>query len=521
MHASRGIFGQSAVVGRPSLISHRLLNRIAPAIFTDRTVLPESIPGPPPGCWLSTAEAMLPWAKDSLGHATKLFAEYGDLLALVKGGGTRHIASRSDCPGTILCYGAAYNQAITSAHETCQKENLGGSLYPGENPTERFKPLQSFGAGLFAVNGDEHRIHRRLLGPVFSRKRLAGYCAEMVKQTHLEFNAWKIGEERDVAKDFRRLAAHIVSATLFGSGANQEASAAGEDLKTALSYLGTPATKLFAWDLPGMPFKHYVDAATSLQERMLRIIERRRNSGSDGDDMLDALIHAQDEESQSRLSELEILGHVSVFFAAGHETSANALAWTALLLATHPEVARKLQTEIDEVLGDEDPTPDNLDKLEYLGWVIKESLRIFPPAPWNGRVLTEALTLGDHTIPAGSEILFSIYNTHRDETIFPEPLRFKPERWDNFKPSVYEYTPFSSGPRTCIGAMFATMEIKIIIAMMLQRFRLGLVPQRIDRFAEMTLSPKHGLKAQIFPADGAFERSSAELSGDFHEMVTL
>src|SRR5690606_11373374 len=135
------------------------------------------------------------------------------------------------------------------------------------------------------------------------------------------------------------------------------------------------------------------------------------------------------------------------------------------------------------VLAGGEPTPTNLDQLVYLGWVVKESLRLFTPAPWNGRVLAEETELLGHRLPAGTEVLVSIYETHREADVFPDPLRFVPERWETIQPTAYQYNPFSAGPRTCIGAAFATMEIKIVLAMILQRFRMALVPQRVDRFA--------------------------------------
>src|SRR5690606_2654490 len=140
--------------------------------------LPAEIPGPPPGRWLSTGGALIPWAGDSLGHARHLFRRYGQLVALVHGGGTRHITPDPACPGTVLCYGPAINRVITGQRDLYAKANLSGSLYPGQDPSERKRPLVNFGAGLFAVNGEDHKRSRRLLGPAFSRKRLAGYANE-------------------------------------------------------------------------------------------------------------------------------------------------------------------------------------------------------------------------------------------------------------------------------------------------------------------------------------------------------
>jgi cytochrome P450 len=178
-----------------------------------------------------------------------------------------------------------------------------------------------------------------------------------------------------------------------------------------------------------------------------------------------------------------------------------------------------VQEELARVLGGDAPSFERLDQLVYLGWVIKESLRLFTPAPWNGRVLTEGVELDGYSIPAGSEVLFSLYETHRNDPIYARPYAFEPERWEHIQPSPYQYTPFSAGPRTCIGAMFAQMEMKIVLGLLLQRFRFELSSNKIDRFAEMVLCTKQPLLMRVQPADGRFERSARAFSGNVHEMV--
>jgi len=503
------------------MLTHRMLHRLAPALFTSQRGLPLQIPGPPPGRYLSTGGALLPWAEDSLGHASKLFQKYGRVVALVQGGGTRHIAQSADCPGTVLCYGADLNQIITSAHEVYSKSYLSGALHPGQDPSPRKRPLLSFGAGLFSVNGDEHKRHRRLLGPVFSRRRLAQYCQQMVDVTKNEIADWQPGQERDTSRDMRLLTARIVTRTLFGRDAQLSVDAASKALKETLELMGKPLTRLLTFDVPGLPYRRYLNAATDLERHVQALLLAKKQSGQESDDMLSAFLHARDEESGTGLSDDEILGHVSVFFAAGHETTAHGLGWTLLLLACFPHVAEKVQEELERVLGGDEPTFERLDELVYLGWVVKESLRLFTPAPWNGRVLTQDVQLDGYTIPQGSEILFSLYETHRTDPIYQRPFNFEPERWEHIQPSPYQYTPFSAGPRTCIGAMFAQMEMKIALALILQRFRVELVSKSVNRFAEMVLSPKQALIMRVQPADGHFSRSARPFSGNVHEMVTF
>jgi cytochrome P450 len=498
-----------------------MLHRIAPALFTSRRGLPESIPGPSPGRFLSTGGALLPWAEDSLGHATRLFNKYGPVTALVRGGGTRHITQSKDCPGTVLCYGADLNKVITSEHETYEKGYLSGSLHPGKNPSPREKPLLSFGAGLFSENGDHHKRHRRLLGPAFSRRRLESYCSQMESLTHAAISSWSVGETRDIASDMRRLTAQIVTRTLFGEVAGDSTEQASRSLKEALDLMGKPLTKLLTHDLPGLPYHRYLDAAAALEKHVQQLIDTKKQDAEETDDMLSALIRARDDESGTRLSDHEILGHISVFFAAGHETTAHGLTWTLLLLASFPEVATRVTDEISRVFGHDRPSFEKLDQLTYLGWVIKESLRLFTPAPWNGRILSRDVELGGHVIPSGTEILFSIYETHRREAIYEAPLEFRPERWEAITPTPFQYSPFSAGPRTCIGAQFATLEMKIILASVLARYRLQMKAPVVTRFAEMVLSPKEGLPMGVHPADGRHTKSVGKFSGNVHEMVAF
>jgi cytochrome P450 len=478
---------------------------------------------------------MLPWGADSLGHASLLFRRYGRVVALVQGGGMRHISPDPACPGTVLTYGPDAVEAVTSAHELYGKTSLVGALHPGLEARPREQALLTFGAGLFAVNGDQHRRHRRLLAPAFSRKRLAGYVEQMASITHATLSGWATDEERSIDLDMRELTSRIVTETLLGAGgsdsagshsarSDQESSLATSSLARAIQLMGRPLTRILPFDLPGLPYRAYLDATTELEESMLRLLEARkvevRGQAADKSDMLSALLTAHDAETDSRLTDHEILGHVSVFFAAGHETSANALSWTLLLLALFPEVTARASAEVDEVLRGSEPTADSLDRLEYLGWVVKESLRLFTPAPWNGRVLADDTELLGHHIPAGAEVLVSLYETHRMPELFPNPLRFSPERWETATPTPYEYNPFSAGPRTCIGNAFATMEIKIVLAMILQRYRMALVPQRVDRFAELVLAPK-SLRMRVMKRDGRFADSRARLTGDVFDMVEL
>jgi cytochrome P450 len=234
------------------------------------------------------------------------------------------------------------------------------------------------------------------------------------------------------------------------------------------------------------------------------------------------LLDATDEQGES-LSDADIVGHSSVIFAAGHETSSNALCWTLLLLTQHPKVLADLMDELTHVLKGEPPRVEDLAQLPLLDRVVKESLRILPPVPFNHRISAVDTELGGYSIPRGSELITSVYRTHRMSEFFPAGDRFRPERWENLDPGPYVYNPFGAGPRMCIGATFALMEVRIVLAMLLQAFRFQLVPRaRIDRFLSITMAPKHGLPMHVHPANRQFPRGpDRTLRGDIHEMVAF
>ena len=234
------------------------------------------------------------------------------------------------------------------------------------------------------------------------------------------------------------------------------------------------------------------------------------------------LLHTQDEESGMQLTEDEILGHMGVFFAAGHETSANTLTWTLLLLAQHPQVAADLLDEVEGVLHGDPPTVEQLQRLPLLDRVVKESMRVLPSAPWNWRVLSQPTEFGGYTLPAGTEIFVSIYHTHHMPDLYPQPEVFDPGRWEHIAPSIFEYQPFSAGPRMCIGASFAIMEIKIILAMLLQRYRLQCLPRpTVNRSGLVVITPKGGLPMSIHQQDRQFTQGVGGIHGNIREMVTL
>jgi cytochrome P450 len=331
----------------------------------------------------------------------------------------------------------------------------------------------------------------------------------MVDYAAAQVNGWHDGEVYDIGEEMRRLTMYIVAKTLFDVDHNEiEAFAAGVGL--SLHNLQLISDERFD-ELISLP--DWVPTARNRLDRRSRetlnaavnqIIALRQAQVANGDapdrgDLLSMLMLARDEDDRP-MDDQQLRDEVVTLFLAGHETTSNALTWTWLLLAQHPEVAARLRTELDTVLGGADggrrlPALADLPQLPYTLQVIKESMRLYPPA-WvlNTREASEAATVGEYEIPKGTHIFISQYVMHRQARFFPEPERFDPARWTpEFEASLpkFAYMPFGGGPRVCIGNSFAMMEAQLLLATIAARWDLELLPgQSPAPAALITLGPK-------------------------------
>jgi cytochrome P450 len=465
---------------------------------------------------------LLRFGKDSVGFTKELFATYGPIVSLNAGGGTNIYSSWTDCPGTVFAYGPDLVRQVATQHEVYHKHPLSGRFYARRDDSPRSQPLKHFMVGLFGVNSDQHRQHRQLMMPAFHKQQIESYRDAIVAITQNSLDALKVGKVYDMAAVMRLLTMRIATKTLFGEDIGENGGSVGQLLQTVLAEMGTPLLAILPYDLPGLPYHRFLNQIADLDDKMRDIIARKRAAGTQERDVLSMLIQARDAEQGIGLSEAELLGHAGVLFAAGHETSSNALTWTLFLLSQHPQIAAELLDELRSVLQGNAPTVDQLAQLPLLERVIKESMRVLPPVPWNGRITSQPTELGGYVLPAGTEVLVSIYQTHHMPELYSNPEAFNPQRWETISPSPYEYNPFSAGSRICIGAGFAMMEIKLILAMLLQRYRLQFVPNvKIERMGVIVMAPKHGLPMQVHNQDANFTQGVGGVQGNVREMVQL
>jgi cytochrome P450 len=363
------------------------------------------------------------------------------------------------------------------------------------------KNRQLFGNGLLTSEGDFWLRQRRLAQPAFHRGRVASYADTMVRLASRMASEWSNGEERDIHSEMMRLTLSIVAKTLFDADVDREAKRVGHALE-AIMQLNSDFRKFIltpTW-LP-TPRKIRATIATAKLNRIVyRFIEDRRASGVDNGDLLSMLLAARDDDG-SRMTDRQLRDESITIFLAGHETTANALSWTWMLLAQNPHVESKLHEELDRVLGGRTPTLDDLPNLRYTGLVITESLRLYPPAWGMARVAIEDTEIAGYPIPKGCGVSLAQWVVHRDPRWFEAPLEFRPERWEGDlakRLPRFAYFPFGGGPRQCIGNNFAVMEASLLLATLAQQFRISLVPGReIIPAASITLRPKTGIWGKI------------------------
>jgi cytochrome P450 len=363
------------------------------------------------------------------------------------------------------------------------------------------KNKQLFGNGLLTSEGDFWLRQRRLAQPAFHRGRVASYADTMVRYAARMASEWSNGDERDIHAEMMRLTLSIVAKTLFDADVDREAQRVGHALE-AIMQLNSDFRKLIltpTW-LP-TPRKIRATFATQKLNRIVyRFIEERRASGVDNGDLLSMLLAARDDDG-SRMTDRQLRDESITIFLAGHETTANALAWTWMLLAQNPHVESKLHEELDRVLQARTPTLDDLPNLSYTSQIITESLRLYPPAWGMARVAIEDTEIAGFPIPKGCGVSLAQWVVHRDPRWFEAPLEFRPERWEgDFAKRLprFAYFPFGGGPRQCIGNNFAVMEAGLLLATLAQQFRISLLPgKEIIPAASITLRPKTGIRGKI------------------------
>lgn len=421
--------------------------------------------------------------KDALGTLRRVAREYGDIVLLPVAFQDRIFLNHPDFIEQVLVIqqGKFHKSELT-------KKIVGGLL----------------GQGLLISEGEFWRRQRRLAQPAFHRSRVQDYGATMVESVERHIHDWRDAEQRDMASEMMALTLDVAVRTLFGTTLPTEAQQVGNSMTFLMRYqLGrqrSPVRLPESWPTPRN--RRARREREFLDSLVYRIIEehRSRAGGDQRGDLLSLLLGAMDEDG-SQMTPKQLRDETMTLFLAGHETTAQMLAWTWYQLAENPEAEARLHEELRVVLEGRSPEAADFPKLPYLRGVMNEVLRLYPPAYIIARTSIEACSIGGYDFPAGSTMLMSQWVMHRDGRFFEDPDTFRPERWldglGNRLPAG-AYYPFGDGPRRCIGQGFALLEAAIVIGTIAQRFKFRLAPgQAVVPEPLITLRPRNGIRMTL------------------------
>jgi cytochrome P450 len=364
------------------------------------------------------------------------------------------------------------------------------------------------GQGLVTSEGELWRRQRRIAQPAFHHARLVNFGERMVRAGEQLLERWAApaarGEALELDRAMMQVTLQIVGECLLSVDLSDESDVVGSAVGTMLRQSVRRITRPLRsppLSLPTPGNRRFLRARAALDEVVYGIIRERRARPSEAVDLLAMFLEARDEETGEGMNDQQLRDEVITMVTAGHETTANALTWTFYLLGRNPEARSRLEAELDAVLAGRAPTVAELGALPYTEAVLKESMRLFPPVWMIGRSAQQPDEVGGYAIPAGSMMFLSPWITQHDARFFPEPARFRPERFlapEAERIPRFAYFPFASGPRVCIGNGFAMMEARLLLALIAQRYRMQLVEgQAVVSEAAVTLRPRDGLRVML------------------------
>jgi len=438
----------------------------------------------------------------------------GDVVPLVRGGNGPLMFPGQDCPGTIFVFGPELNRQVLTQPELFYSGPIIGPVYAAAERDPRFEVLKRVGTGLFALNSAEHQRQRRLIQPAFHRRQIELYLRIMQETAEKTLSEWDNGSQIDLQRALFRHTLTVAGRALFGRDLTSGVDRLGSVIQEWLELI--PAVSLAPDDTKAPVVQRFLTLSEQIDADVRELIRWKRAHG-DASDVLAELVRTRDADGGA-LTEDELIGHINILLTAGHETTANVLSWTIFLLVLHPEVMVALRHEL-AALDSQSLTLEKLGELDLLDRVIKESMRLLPPVTIGSRYLIAPTVLGEYAVPTGTEVVFSHFHTHHDPALYAEPGRFRPERWLQISPSPYEYLPFSTGQKMCIGAPFALAEIRVTLALMLRRFWFELAPDAVvNRAVWVPLRPDH---MPVWVRTGETQVRRAGILGNVRDVVEL
>ena len=367
------------------------------------------------------------------------------------------------------------------------------------------------GRGLLTADGEEWRLQRRTLAPLFNPRTVTTFFPAMIELAERLVQRWQRrpqGRVVDVSLEMTRVTLDVLERTIFTSGLSRNPDALGRAITRYFEGLG----RIDPMDIFGFPAwvprVGRLRARPSIrffEEMVTELIAARKASLARGEptprDLLTLLLEASDPETGQGLSDADVNANIVTFIGAGHETTANALGWSLYLISQDENVRSRIESEVASILGSERLDSTRIDELIYTRAVIEEAMRLYPPAPFLSRAAIAADRVADLEIAPGTLVTIAPYVLHRHETLWAEPGAFRPER---FLPAArssidrFAYLPFGAGPRVCIGASFALQEAIIVLATIVRGVRLDLAEGHVvDPLHRITLRPREGLRMSL------------------------
>jgi cytochrome P450 family 110 len=351
------------------------------------------------------------------------------------------------------------------------------------------------------LDGARHRRERRLLMPPFHGERMHLYGRVMREIADRVVDRWPLGRPFPVHREMQAITLDIILRAVFGLDEGAQLGRVRDTLLRALklfegagaAFLAIPALQM---ELGGLtPWGRFVRHRRDVDGVLRAEIARRRANGTAGrTDVLSLLVEARDEDGQP-MTDQELLDEMFTILGAGHETTAISMSWALYHVLGRPDVLERIRAEHRSVAGDGPVEPEQLAKLEYLDAVIKESARLTPVATQVLRRLKVPMRIGGWSLPAGVNVSATIYATHHRADLWPEPERFDADRFVGARPSPYSFFPFGGGERRCLGAAFASYEMKVVLDRVLSRASLRLAPGYRMRpvLRAITVAPSAGM----------------------------
>ncbi|HEY9651989.1 MAG TPA: cytochrome P450 [Coleofasciculaceae cyanobacterium] len=354
---------------------------------------------------------------------------------------------------------------------------------------------------LLLLGGERHQRQRRLLTPPFHGDRMKAYSQLICEVTQQVTENWKIGESFPIRSSMQEITLRVILQAVFGLHKGQRFDQLRQLLSLLLESMSSPLSSSLVffeflrrdWG-PLSPWRRFLNLKQQVDQLLYEEIRERRERGNfSGSDILTLLLSARDEAGEP-MTEEELHDELMTLLVAGHETTASALTWALYWIHRLPDVQEKLRHELDTLGHNADPL--EISRLPYLTAVCQETLRIYPIAVNVLRVLKSPMQIMEYQLEPGTLLIACIYLTHHREDLYPEPKRFKPERFLERQFSQYEYLPFGGGHRRCIGAAFAQFEMKLVLATILSHFQLALTDSRPVKPVRrgLTMAPPSNLR---------------------------